>query len=122
MDTDQFPLRESPKTLTRMDLLIPLGRLLLPQLLLHMLLLPQLSILLLPQLSILLLPHLLHMLLPQLLSRLLKSRLLLPQLLSRLLLPQLLPTLLPLPQLSNMLATKSTTKFSTFPRSLSKST
>merc|ERR1711994_856053 len=100
MDTDQFPLRESPKTLTRMDLLIPLGRLLLPQLLLHMLLLPQLSILLLPQLSILLLP----------------------QLLSRLLLPQLLPMLLPLPQLSNMLATKSTTKFSTFPRSLSKST
>merc|ERR1712064_42688 len=89
MDTVQFPLRDSPKTLTRMDLLILLARLLL---------------------SMLLLPQLLPMLLPQLLLRPLKLRLLLPQLLSRLLLPQLLLILLPLPQLSNMLATKSTTK------------
>merc|ERR1740128_984756 len=93
--------------------MLPMVLLLLLQLPTPMLLLPLLLLL-----QLLLRSRLLRSRLPLLLSQLLT--ILLPQLLIMLLLQ--LPTMLPLPQLSNMLDTKSTTRFIMFPRSLSRST
>merc|ERR1712106_418597 len=103
------PWKDSLRTRTRMVSLTQLP-------MLSQLLLPT-TTLLLPQLptTMLLLPQLLS--LPQLLLQL---RLLLSQLLLMLML-LLLPTML-LPQLSNMLDTKSTTRSIMFPRSLFRST